>query len=106
MCDGLAYMTKEELLLWAERNNKKYPILKNLQATVIGGEDFIYLPIKYGAYDGIYFKLCCKPFVFCVHPTVLELRRKSAVGLVKNCDAAQTLLLECIKNLEKEKNRN
>ena len=55
----------------------------------IQGVSFLFLPVKYGIYKGLY--LC-----FSESPAIYDLRSKGyAVGMIDSYETAKELLLEC-----------
>lgn len=84
-------MMKDELFSWAAANTGKYPVLDRLCEAEMDGAVFLFLPVSYGVYQGLY--LC-----FSQNPTVFKLRHEGyAVGVIDTYTAARKLILECAK---------
>ena len=106
-------MTKQNLFDWASQNSHKFSELHLLCEAVIDGERFINLPVQYGVYKEQYYyidanrtktlkKAATIDELLCGNSTVELLRsRGNAVAVVENYETAQSLILECVKNLKK-----
>ena len=108
-------MTKKELFEWAIENMHIYPELELLCESTVDGEEFINLEVQYGQYKEQYYyidenrteKIKNSKTVdelLCGNKTVEFLRGcGNSVAVVENYEAVQTLILECVENLQKKK---
>lgn len=108
-------MTKQELLKWAAENSRRFPELDLLREETIDGDVFINLPVQYGLYKEQYYYLDenraekiknskTVEELLCGGATVELLRNcGNSVAVVEDYKTAQTLILECVRNLKKKK---
>jgi len=106
---------KQELLDWAAENSHVFPELDLLCEANVDSEIFINLPVQYGIYKEQYYyvdenrtanlKEARTVQELLYGGTSVEMLRGTgnSVAIIENYDAARTLILECVKELKKQR---